>query len=246
MQDRWHHHICPLILFLEDNLSIMWKYIARYHLNIAIVIVVVVLPFLAYKIVDWYELRYDQLPVMGTIDTEKKGIKKYHHLPYFELVNQDSMTYTLNNLKNKIVVADFFFTSCPSICPKMTNHLKEVNKAYANEQTIQIISFTVDPKHDTPYKLRLYRRAFEIPATNNWQFLTGKKDKIYWLARKGFLVTASDVDGDEEDFIHSEKLVLLDIQQRIRGYYDGTNISEVKRLIQDIKKLKYESRAFNF
>ncbi len=192
--------------------------------------VVVAVPFSVFGVVKWYEKTFDQLPVLGT---------KGHTVASFSMVNQHNSPITIDNWNNKIVIADFFFTHCPVICPKMTASLKRVQQAYAGDEDILINSFTVDPERDFVAQLQKYAERFDIDGSN-WHLLTGPKIDIYRLARKSFLVVATDGDGGANDFIHSERLVLVDKQKRIRGYYDGTDAVEVDRLISDIKKLKKE------
>ena len=123
----------------------------------------------------------------------------------------------------------------------MTRSLKTVQDAFEEERDgILFNSFSIDPGRDHPGRLKIYAQKFSI-ATDNWQFLTGDKKDIYKLARNGFRIVATDGDGGPNDFIHSEKLVLIDRQRRIRGYYDGTNLEDVNNLIHDIKKLQHEN-----
>ena len=199
--------------------------------------IVVAAQIIAYSGYSWYHSKVQKLPVYGT---EQRGIKseKEHHVSDFNLTNQDGEKRSLDEWNDKIVVADFFFTHCPTICPKMTASLKRVNEAY-NDQNILINSFSVDPERDNPEKLKAYTRKFNI-STENWDLLTGPKKEIYKLARNSFMLVATDGDGGPTDFIHSENLVLVDKKKRIRGYYDGTSKNEVDQLIIDIKKLQNE------
>ena len=142
--------------------------------------------------------------------------------------------------KDKIVVADFFFSHCPTICPAMTRNLKKVQAAFKNEGNVLINSFSVDPVRDSATQLKAYSRRMQID-NSNWHLITGDKMGIYRLARESFMIVATDGDGGPGDFIHSEKLVLIDRQKRIRGFYQGTSESDTERLINDIKKLKDEN-----
>ena len=155
------------------------------------------------------------------------------------MINQDGEVRSSKEWDGKIVVADFFFTTCPTICPKMTASLKRVSEVY-NDGEVKISSFTVDPERDDPKKLTAYIKKFNLPV-QNWDLLTGSKKEIYKLARNSFMLVATDGDGGPGDFIHSENLVLADKKKRIRGYYDGTSNKEVDQLIIDIKKLKNEN-----
>ncbi|RYG29073.1 MAG: SCO family protein, partial [Chitinophagaceae bacterium] len=138
----------------------------------------------------------------------------------------------------KIVVVDFFFTHCAAICPRMTAGVKQVQQAFSKDE-LHIASISVDPERDSVGRLRWYQEKFSIDPAN-WELLTGDKKEIYKMARNSFMVVATDGDGGPADFIHSEKLVLVDKQKRIRGYYNGTDEKEVRALIADIQKLKNE------
>jgi protein SCO1 len=208
--------------------SIMWVFVA----------LVFLVPVSLYAFYILYEDEFGKLPVFGKEELIK-GKRIDHEIPAFELTNQDGKISTINEWNNKIVVADFFFTHCSVICPKMTSSLKRVQKAFS-EKEIWISSFSIDPERDKAEQLKWYTGKFGI-NTVNWQLLTGDKKDIYKLARNGFMIVATDGDGGADDFIHSEKLVLIDKKKRIRGYYDGTSEKEVNTLIQDIKKLKHEN-----
>lgn len=190
---------------------------------------VVLLPVSVFALVTWYQLSFTRLPVLG-------GEK--HVIAHFTLIDQRGATTTLRDWDQKITVADFFFTHCPSVCPRMTRSLKRVQQQYAGDPKLQITSFSVDPGRDSVGQLQQYAARMDIK--NNWQLITGDKKEIYKLARKSFLIVATDGDGGPNDFIHSELLVLVDKEKRIRGYYNGTIESEVDELIRDIQRLKKE------
>ena len=202
-------------------------------------IAVFVLPVIAYMLISWYENKLQKLPVLGKPE-QVNGKSIDHTIAAFSFTDQDGNRYNKSFWKNKIVVADFFFTHCPTICPKMTNSLKQLRAAYKNDETVLINSFTVDPENDQPEVLKKYADKFNLDQ-QGWKLLTGDKKEIYKLARNSFFITATDGDGGPGDFIHSQYLVLVDTQGRIRGYYDGTNDTETSQLIQDIKKLKHEN-----
>lgn len=203
------------------------------------VILVFVLPATAWVVMDWYEDKMDALPVLGPLSNEA-GHMVQHTITDFTLQNQDGQMVSTETWKNKIVVADFFFTHCPAICPKLTSSLKKVQEQYQHDTILLFNSITVDPERDSAVVLKQYTTRFLID-TRNWQLLTGDKKDIYKLARNSFMLVATDGDGGPTDFIHSEKLVLIDKQKRIRGYYTGTDDKEVERLIRDIRKLKDEN-----
>lgn len=197
------------------------------------VLLVFVLPFSAYGI---YNLLKDSgpLPVYGNVEEGKD-----HRVGEFRMTDQLGNVITSKDWEGKIVVADFFFTSCATICPGMTKSLKRVQDAYRVDKDIIITSFTVDPESDSASALNEYAKKYGV-SDDRWHLLTGDKKEIYRLARNGFKIVATDGDGGPGDFIHSEKLVLLDRTQRIRGYYDGTSEKEVNKLLKDIKKLRNE------
>lgn len=178
------------------------------------------------------------LPILG----EKKVVGKdtsYHKIYPFQLINQYGDTVTEENTKGKVYVANFFFATCQSICPKMSSHLKEVQSAFAQDDSVLILSHSVNPLHDTGEVLRAYASVYGA-LKNKWHLLTGDKKQIYELAKTSYLVNALEDDGSPEGFLHSELFLLIDTQGRIRGMYDGTNKPDVQKLIQDILLLKKE------
>lgn len=190
-----------------------------------------IIPVAAYAIFNLYERKIQKLPVLGSGD---------HHISNFNLINQEGEEISTGKWDNKIVVADFFFTHCPTICPKMTLNLKKVNSYFINDKDIIINSFSVDPENDSAGQFKKYIERFGLD-TGKWDLLTGDKKEIYKLARNSFMIVATDGDGGPADFIHSEKLILVDKQKRIRGYYDGTDDAAINQLLTDIKKLKNEN-----
>lgn len=198
---------------------------------------VFVVPIMVYSGYLFFEQKFQKPPVYGK-EVIINGQKKQHTITAFKLINQDGILKGTEDWNRKIVVADFFFTHCPVICPKMTANLKRVQQSFSGDD-ILINSFSIDPQRDSAVQLKKYAEKFKINAAN-WQLLTGDKKDIYKLARNSFMIVATDGDGGPDDFIHSEKLVLIDKQKRIRGYYDGTSEKETDQLIYDIKKLKNE------
>ncbi|MGZ3956256.1 MAG: SCO family protein [Flavisolibacter sp.] len=188
---------------------------------------VVLLPLLVFGLVKWYQNGYAALPVLGP---------EHHVLSDYQLTNQYGAVRTLENAENKLTINHFFFTHCPSICPRMMRNLKNLQAVFGRDSTLLINSFTVDPERDTVGQLSQY--ATRLGISGNWQLLTGNKKILYRLARKSFMVVATDGDGGPEDFIHSELLVLADPQHRIRGYYKGTEEEAIKNLERDIRKLE--------
>ena len=166
-----------------------------------------------------------------------------HCISNFELLtDQLNQKISKKLLYNKIVVANFFFVSCPSICPKMTQNLLTIHRQYIEDSSLLILSHTVWPEVDQVPLLFSYAEKYDVNH-NTWRFLTGKKEELYRLARQDYLA-APDINdpnfqhGSNADFIHTENIVLLDTKQRIRGYYNGTDSLEMDRLLEDIEILK--------
>ena len=165
----------------------------------------------------------------------------YHTISSFNLLDQLGRSVDKTLLNNKIVVADFFFVSCGSICPIMTKNLEKVHEFYQKNENILILSHTVWPEMDSVSVLFDYAENHNANH-DTWRFLTGDKKELYRLARNDYLVVPDVNDpnyqhGGEADFIHTENVVLVDQLQRIRGYYDGTSEEDIKRLINDIARL---------
>ncbi|GGZ28195.1 SCO family protein [Echinicola pacifica] len=159
-----------------------------------------------------------------------------HYIPDFEYIAQDSSLVGREDMEGKITIVDFFFTSCPSICPVMSQEMERVQDVFRNEDTIQLFSISIDPDYDTPKVLAEYAQLHEAQQ-DKWYFLHGDKSDVYGLARCGFILPTIDGKGQPDDFIHSDKLVLVDAQGRIRGYYSGTNREDVDLLILETKIL---------
>jgi protein SCO1/2 len=179
------------------------------------------------------------LPVYGEKTLDKKGDTLYHSVTPFLFVNQFGENVTEETVKNKIYVADFFFATCESICPKMSSQLVHVQQAFLKDNDVLILSHTVNPMHDSVEVLKKYGERFAV-RKNKWHLLTGNKKEIYDMARFSYLVNALEADGSEEGFLHSELFVLIDSKKRIRGFYDGTDSIAVVKLISDITLLKTE------
>jgi len=182
----------------------------------------------------------NNLPIYGEkyYDDETKDTV-YHQIPKFELINQDGQTVTEKDVEGKIYVADFFFTSCQTICPKMTSQLKRVAKKIENYDDVLILSHTVDPETDTRDVLKIYAETNGI-NTKKWWFLTGDEFFIHEHGGQGYLLNVKKDSTAQGGFLHSEMFILVDKSLHIRGIYDGTNTAEVDRLMNDINKLKTE------
>ena len=195
---------------------------------------VLVIPIAVFLLMRAAEGRGD-LPILGPSTKDAQGERVHHRILDFELTDQTGMVITQDVSRNKIVVAGFFFASCPTICPEMTRSLKRVQQKFNSDEVV-ILYHTVDPKRDSVAVLAKYAERFDI-HNSNWHLLTGDKQQIYLLARNSYFITALEGDGGANDFIHSELLALVDREGRIRGYYDGTDPRAVGDLIRDIKGL---------
>jgi len=159
-----------------------------------------------------------------------------HSIPDYKLVNQDSNWVTPKTFEGKIYVADFFFTSCPTICPTMKKEMLRVYEAYKENDQVGIISHTIDPEYDTVALLKDFAEKLDVKAPK-WHFVTGEKEDIYELGQKGYMVTAMEDENEKGGYLHSGAFVLVDKERHIRGVYDGTQSNEVDKLIQDIELL---------
>lgn len=173
------------------------------------------------------------------VDSTIQFVSKYHTIADFSLINQNGKTITQADYKNKIYVADFFFTTCQSICPIMTDHMAQIQKKILNDDEVMLLSHSVTPQIDSVAQLKRY--ALEKGVNDKkWNLVTGDKKQIYELARKSYMAVKTDGTGDEYDMIHTENFMLIDKKRQIRGYYDGTKPEDIERLLEDIKVLKQE------
>ena len=170
------------------------------------------------------------------VEEEIQYVKKYHKISDFSLTNQNGETITQDYYENKIYIADFFFTTCPTICPIMTKNMFEVQQKTL-KQNVLLVSYSVTPEIDSIAQLKKYALENKV-NDNKWNLLTGDKKQIYELARKSYLVAKNDGDGGKYDMIHTENFVLIDKEKRIRGYYDGTNKDDIDKLLSDVKILE--------
>ncbi|MGL6022327.1 MAG: SCO family protein [Chitinophagaceae bacterium] len=209
--------------------------------NFFLIMVILVVGFLITCIYLWET--WGSLPYYGKVKNEQ-GQKNYYMLPDFSFINQDSQIISSDWVKNKIWVTNYFFTTCGTICPAMTNNMgilvqDHIQKNKYND--VKIISFSVDPETDSTAQLKFYGKIHNINP-EYWQLATGNKKELYSFAREGLKLIATQMpkaqQGDANDFIHSEKFVLIDKDMHIRGYYDGTKPNEVKQLLIDIDKLR--------
>ena len=204
------------------------------------------IPGVAYLILRTGTNNYQHLEVFGpkepitkTVNGKTMTDTLYHTVSNFSFIGHDSSLVTQELFKNKIYIADFFFTTCKSICPKMSNNLMRVQNEFRDDNNILILSHTVDPEHDTPSVLDEYAKKHNV-IKGKWFFVTGDKKQLYDMARNSYFITAMDGDGGPDDFIHSEQMALIDKEGRIRGFYDGTDYNEITRLIEEVKVLRWD------
>ncbi len=171
------------------------------------------------------------------VDTTIQYKKKYHTIADFSFTNQNGKTITQDDYKDKIYVADFFFTTCQTICPIMTKNMHEVQKRTITDNDIMFLSHTITPEIDNVAQLKRYADEKGVNASK-WNLVTGNKKQIYELARKSYLAVKDNGDGGPFDMIHTENFILIDKARQIRGFYDGTNPEEIDRLMEDIKILE--------
>lgn len=185
-----------------------------------------------------------QLPIYNPVDFKLKlvdismrNVSQNHTVADFSLTNQNGINITNKDYENKIYVVDFFFTSCPSICPIMTNNMVKIQDEFISNDDIMLLSMSVTPDIDNVQVLKKYAIEKEV-NDSKWNITTGSKKHIYELARKSYFAVVEQGDGGLQDFIHTPNFILIDTKKQIRGIYDGTDDDEISRLIKDIKILK--------
>ena len=215
------------------------SFLKRYGLLIVFFIVFSVVAISSFNYVQTQEKK---LPIYSPsmvsdelVEEELRYVKKYHRISDFSLLNQNGNNVTQEDYKNKIYVADFFFTTCPDICPIMTGNMLYLQENL-KDTNVMLASFSVTPKIDTVEVLKEYSSLKGVDDSR-WNLMTGDKKQIYDLARKSYLVAKAIPDGKNHGMIHTENFVLVDRDKRIRGYYDGTNIEDMDKLLDDIQIL---------
>ncbi|MEQ9297018.1 MAG: SCO family protein [Cyclobacteriaceae bacterium] len=191
----------------------------------------------------------NKLPVLGRtqlVERIENGKVFYDTLPHtvknFAFVNQDSVIVTNQTFDNQVYVADFFFTTCPTICPKMKKEMLRVYSEYETNPEVGILSHTIDPTHDTVAVLRDFAERLGV-SSDKWHFVTGDQDAIYDISESSYMVTAASDPNEPGGYIHSGAFLLVDKERRIRGVYDGTVPEQVDLLIKDIDKLLKETQG---
>lgn len=169
------------------------------------------------------------------VDSTLQYIKKYHTIADFSLTNQNGQTVTEKDYEGKIYIADFFFTTCPTICPIMTKNMAAIQDKIGDD--VMLLSHSVTPAIDSVAQLKKYALEKGVDDTK-WNLVTGDKKQIYELARKSYLAVKTDGDGGPYDMIHTENFILVDKERRIRGFYDGTRSEDMEQLLTDLAVLK--------
>lgn len=190
----------------------------------------------------------ERLPILGRKEVQVKMVDGkevldtiYHTIGDFSFVNQDSIVITQEDFKGKVYVADFFFTSCPTICPVMKSQMLRVYEAFLDNDEVVLLSHTIDPEYDTVALLKDYAERLGVEDHAKWHFVTGAKEDIYGIGQGEYMVTAMEDEDEPGGFLHSGAFILVDKNRRVRGIYDGTKELEVNKLIKDIPRLLEEA-----
>jgi len=210
--------------------------------GIVLLILSIIIISIIYDILNVYKPLPIYQPAMVNfelVDSTIQHQKKYHKIADFKLINQNGKTISQKDYEDKIYVADFFFTTCQTICPIMTDHMSQIQKEILNDNDVMLLSHSVTPKIDSVAQLKRYADKKGVNDAK-WNLVTGEKKQIYELARKSYLAVKDDGNGDEFDMIHTENFILIDKKRRIRGFYDGTDLNAITQLLKDIKTLKEE------
>ncbi|MDG1720241.1 MAG: SCO family protein [Bacteroidia bacterium] len=197
-----------------------------------ILVIVLALPVLLAVLLKKSKFGYKELPIYTS---DEMGIEVPYSIDSFLLTDQNNSPFTRDSIGDKIFISNFFFTSCPDVCPTINGHIKIATQKLENSTDILFLSHTVDPYNDSVSVMKDYAEMFEA-NDNQWKFLTGKKSTIYHLARDSYKAVIQEVP-DTNTFIHSEKIMLIDKQFRVRGIYNGMNFDEVMDLIKDARFL---------
>lgn len=202
--------------------------------------------FILFLLLSCVESSNIDLPIIGPSDFKEELVdnkvnkEQSHFVSDFELINQNGDTITNKDYENKIYVVDFFFTRCGSICPIMTNNMKKIQDKFLENDNLMLLSISVTPNIDNVETLKKYAKSKGV-INSKWNIATGNKKHIYELARKSYFAVLKKGDGGLQDFIHTPNFILIDKKKQIRGIYDGTDDTEIKRIIKDIKTLQIKN-----
>ena len=183
------------------------------------------------------EITSTELPILGERYVDDNQDTVYHSIAEFAFVNQLGDTIRKEDMAGKVYVADFFFTTCPTICPIMKKEMLRVYEQFKGDSNFRILSHTIDPTHDTQAVLQDYADKLGVPDAATWNFLTGDQEKIFEIGQTSYLTTTMADELEPGGFLHSGAFLLVDQQGRIRGVYDGTKSEQVDRLLSDIPKI---------
>lgn len=210
--------------------------------KVVILISILLLPSLFYLFLHTGTNNFKKLPVYGPKSVDANGDTLYHTIPNFSFINQNGEVVTQDDYKGNVYVADFFFATCPTICPQMATHMLELQKHFYDRSDFKLLSHTVNPAHDSVEVLRAY--ADKVHAIDSiWNFVTGDKEDLYGIAFNGYFSNAMVDDLAPGGFLHTSNLALVDKQGRIRGVFDGTSTSETNDLMDAIEILYREEFA---
>ncbi|HRO40889.1 MAG TPA: SCO family protein [Flavobacteriales bacterium] len=206
--------------------------------------------FFAAVTIGYFLLRpSDELPIyhpsqldVRLVDRSVRDAKGEHHIKPFRLIDQDGDSLFLADVQGKVLLTDFFFTTCGTICPKMSTQMARVQEAFAQDDRVLLLSHSVTPEADSVPVLHAYAKEYGVEH-HRWRLLTGDRKQIYDLARTSYFAVMDHGDGGPDDFVHTENFVLVDPQGRLRGFYDGTKAKEVDQAIKDMRKLLKEMKG---
>lgn len=223
----------------------MLRFFAKYKfLGIVLFVLSVIIITVIYSILKPEKRLPVYQPTMVNaelVDSTVQEVRKYHTISDFKLLNQNGDTITQDDYRDKIYIADFFFTTCQTICPIMTDHMLKIQERLKDDPEVLLLSHTVIPQADSVPQLKKYAVEKGV-SDEKWNLVTGDKKQIYDLARKSYLAAKSEGDAGPFDMIHTENFVLVDKKKRIRGFYDGTNPKAIDNLLDDLAVLKEEGR----
>lgn len=212
-----------------------------------VLVCILLIPVLIFMFLKGFGTNTYEIPILYQKGTDSpfsecvQGDTTQHYIPEFTFTNQEGQPVGKAQMEGKITIVDFFFTSCPSICPVMSQEMERVYDMFRDEPNVQIFSISIDPEFDTPEILKEYADDHHAQA-GKWDFLTGDKLETYKLARCGFIIPTIDGNGIPDNFIHSDKFTLVDEQGRIRGYYSGTSREDVDLLMLETKILLHGNK----
>ncbi|MCH8533623.1 MAG: SCO family protein [Flavobacteriaceae bacterium] len=221
----------------------MIKFFAKYKFFAIVMLflsaIIIAFIYNALKVEPKLPVYQPDMVTADLVDSTVQHVRKFHKVKDFQLINQNGDTITQKEFDNHIYVTDFFFTTCQTICPVMTDNMKVLQDEFLEDDEIKLLSHSVTPTIDTVEKLRAHADLIGL-IDGKWHMVTGDKKHIYNLARKEYLASKTSGDGGPYDLVHTENFVLVDKEKRIRGFYDGTNDDEIQQLIKDISILKRE------